>query len=66
MTTYSTSKVFVASCAGMGFFGVAMLSLGPILGQLNALVQGANSLPSTMSLGIILGTIIFGDRKSVV
>lgn len=57
---YSTSKVFVAACAGMGFFGVAMLSLGPILGQLNAMVEGANSLPSTMSLGIILGTIIFG------
>lgn len=60
MNSYSTPKVFAVSCAGMGFFGVAMLSLGPILGQLNALVQGANSLPSTMSLGIILGTIIFG------
>lgn len=44
----------------MGFFGVAMLSLGPILSQLNGLVAGANSLPTTMSIGIILGTIIFG------
>ncbi len=60
MNNYSTSGVFVAACAGMGFFGVAMLSLGPILGQLNTLVDGANSLPSTMSLGIILGTVIFG------
>ncbi len=60
MSNYSTPKVFVAACTGMGFFGVAMLSLGPILGQLNALVEGANSLPSTMSLGIILGTIVFG------
>lgn len=54
---YSTSKVFVAACAGMGFFGVAMLSLGPILGQLG---DGAVSLPSTLSIGIIIGTILFG------
>lgn len=57
---FSTSAVFVAACAGMGFFGVTMLSLGPILGQLNSLVEGANALPSTMSIGIILGTVLFG------
>lgn len=57
---YSTSAVFVAACAGMGFFGVTMLSLGPILGQLNTIVEGANALPSTMSIGIILGTVLFG------
>lgn len=57
---YNQNKVFIAACAGMGFFGVAMLSLGPILSQLNGLVAGANSLPTTMSIGIILGTIIFG------
>lgn len=44
----------------MAFFGIAMLSLAPILGRLNSLVEGANSLPSTMSLGILLGTIVFG------
>ena len=37
-----------------------MLSLGPILGQLNARVEGATALPSTMSIGIILGTVLFG------
>lgn len=57
---YSTNLVFIAACAGMSFFGVAMLSLGPILGPLNAMVEGANALPSTMSIGIILGTILFG------
>lgn len=57
---YSTSLVFIAACAGMSFFGVAMLSLGPILGPLNAMVEGANALPSTMSVGIIIGTILFG------
>lgn len=59
--TYNTSAVFVAACAGMAFFGVAMLSLGPILGKLGAVVgDGANTLPSTLSVGIILGTVIFG------
>ena len=60
MKNYSTSKVFAAACAGMAFFGVTMLSLAPILGPLNESVQGANALPSTMSIGIILGTILFG------
>ena len=57
---YSTSLVFMAACAGMSFFGITMLSLGPILGPLNVLVEGANALPSTMSIGIIIGTILFG------
>ena len=58
---YNTTAVFVAACAGMAFFGVAMLSLGPILGKLGAMVgDGANALPSTLSIGIILGTVIFG------
>lgn len=57
---YSTGPVFMAACAGMSFFGVTMLSLGPILGPLNAVVEGANALPSTMSIGIIIGTILFG------
>ena len=60
MKNYSTSKVFMAACAGMAFFGVTMLSLAPILGPLNETVQGANALPSTMSIGIIVGTILFG------
>lgn len=60
MRIYSKTSVFVSACAGMAFFGIAMLSLAPILGRLNSLVEGANSLPSTMSLGILLGTIVFG------
>ena len=58
---YNTTAVFIAACAGMAFFGVTMLSLAPILGKLNLVVgEGALSLPSTMSVGIILGTVIFG------
>ena len=54
---YKKNLVFIAACAGLAFFGVTMLALGPILGQLG---DGANALPSTLSIGIILGTILFG------
>lgn len=57
---YNKNLVFIAACAGLAFFGVAMLSLGPILGPLNEKVEGATALPSTMSIGIIVGTILFG------
>ena len=54
---YKRSLVFIAACAGLSFFGVTMLALGPILSQLG---DGANSLPSTLSIGIIAGTLLFG------
>lgn len=61
MKNYNTTAVYVAACAGIAFFGVTMLSLGPILGQLNEMTDGAaNALPSTMSIGIIVGTLLFG------
>lgn len=58
--SFSTTAIFIAACAGMAYFGIAMLSLGPILGPLNAQVEGANALPATLSAGIIAGTILFG------
>ncbi|MDR2126265.1 MAG: MFS transporter [Prevotellaceae bacterium] len=54
---YKRNLVFIAACAGLAFFGVTMLALGPVLGQLDA---GANALPSTLTTGIILGTVLFG------
>lgn len=57
---YNTSSVFVAACAGMGFFGVTMLSLGPLLGRIGELGVNANALPSTLTIGIIVGTLLFG------
>jgi fucose permease len=54
---YNKNLVFIASCAGLAFFGVTMLALGPILSQLG---EGANALPATLSIGILIGTIIFG------
>ena len=37
-----------------------MLSLGPLLGHIGELGVNANVLPPTLTLGIILGTILFG------
>ncbi|MDR1719263.1 MAG: MFS transporter [Dysgonamonadaceae bacterium] len=54
---YKKGMVFIAACAGLAFFGVTMLALGPVLSQLG---EGANALPSSLSIGIIIGTVIFG------
>ena len=54
---YNKSLVFIACCAGLAFFGVTMLALGPVLSGLG---EGANALPATLSVGIIIGTVIFG------
>jgi len=49
--------IFAACCIGLAFFGVTMLALGPVLSQLG---EGANALPATLSVGIIMSTVIFG------
>ena len=55
--SYNKTLVFISACSGLAFFGVTMLALGPVLSQLGA---GANALPSTLSIGIIIGTVVFG------
>lgn len=60
MKTFSVGKVNFAACAGMAYFGVAMLSLGAILPPLKIAVPEAIGLPPIMSVGIIIGTILFG------
>jgi len=54
---YNKNLIFIACCIGLAFFGVTMLALGPVLSQLG---EGANALPATLSVGIIIGTVIFG------
>jgi MFS family permease len=54
---YKKTLVFIASCAGLAFFGITMLALGPVISHLG---EGANALPATLSIGIILGTVVFG------
>jgi len=57
MQEYNKNLVFTACCAGLAFFGVTMLALGPVLSHLG---EGANALPATLSAGIIIGTVVFG------
>lgn len=54
---YKKSLVYIAACMGIAFFGVTMLALGPVLSHLG---EGANALPATLSVGIIIGTAVFG------
>ena len=54
---YNKNLVFIACCAGLAFFGVTMLALGPVLSHLG---EGANALPASLSIGIIVGTVLFG------
>ena len=59
--TYNKSLVFIASCAGLAFFGVTMLSLGLIIPHLKQdLGDVVYRLPATLPIGIIIGTLIFG------
>ena len=57
---YNTTKVFIAACIGLAFFGIVMLSLGVLLPPLNSIYPNANILAPIMSAGIIVGTLIFG------
>lgn len=57
---YSVSKVYVAACGGIAIFGVVMLALGSVMPTLTTKIPAAISLPQYMSIGIILGTLVFG------
>lgn len=57
---YNTTKVFIAACLGLAFFGIVMLSLGVLLPPLNSVYPNANILAPVMSAGIIVGTLVFG------
>ncbi|MDD2960729.1 MAG: MFS transporter [Muribaculaceae bacterium] len=59
-TDYSKKKVFIAACIGIAIFGVVMLSLGAVMTPLTEILPSAISLPQYMSIGIIIGTLIFG------
>ena len=61
---YNRKLVFWASCMGMLLFGITMTTLGPILPkimlQFGIDKANAGALFSLMSLGILLGSLIFG------
>lgn len=61
---YSKTLVFTAACAGMAFFGVAMLTMGAVLPELVEKFDlddlGASSLVALLPLGILIGSLVFG------
>ncbi len=60
---YNQTRVFIAACGGLAFYGMVMLSLGALLPKFSE-INGATSLPSIMSIGIIVGALIFGPIVS--
>lgn len=57
---YSVSKVYIAACAGIAIFGVVMFALGALMSPLTQKIPEAITLPQYMSVGIIIGTLLFG------
>ncbi len=69
-SVYNKTKVFVAACIGMSFFGISMIVLGsilPILSDKFSLNTGqATALVAFLPIGMLIGSIIFGpivDRQ---
>lgn len=63
---YNRKFVTIATCLGCGFFGISMYFWGAMLPVLGADIEGVNSLPWLLTLGIIIGTIVCGvvmDRR---
>ena len=67
---YNKTKVFIAACIGMSFFGISMIVLGsilPILSEKFTLnTAQATALVAFLPIGMLLGSIIFGpivDRQ---
>ncbi len=63
-TTARTTRAFIAACMGMAFFGVTMVTLGALLPSLNAKLHLApmdqTLLAGTESVGILIGSLVFG------
>ena len=61
---YNSTLVFTAACTGMMLFGIVFLSLGTISTFLQEKLSlgalGAGSLASSLPLGILLGSLVFG------
>lgn len=67
---YDKTKVFIAACIGMSFFGISMIVLGsilPILSEKFNLNTGqATALVAFLPIGMLIGSVIFGpivDRQ---
>lgn len=59
-TYYSVNKVFTAACWALAIFGVTMFALGALLPPLTRMIPQAVTLPPMLSIGILVGTMLFG------
>lgn len=61
---YSKKPVFFAACAGMLFFGIALISLGSVLPFLSAKfgldLSSASTVVTFLPAGVLLGSVLFG------
>lgn len=57
---YSKSLVTVAVCISIAFFGISMYFWGAMLPIVRSQIEGVDSLPWILTLGIIIGTIVCG------
>lgn len=63
-STFSRKAVFAAACAGMFFFGIALISLGSILPSLSSRYgldgSEASTVVTFLPAGVLLGSVVFG------
>lgn len=61
---YNKNLVFIASCVGMAFFGIAFIVMGSVLPALTDKYGldsvGASSLVTFLPVGVLLGSLVFG------
>lgn len=61
---FSVKAVFAAACAGMFFFGIALISLGSILPFISSKFgldgSSASTVVTLLPAGVLLGSIVFG------
>lgn len=61
---YNKKLVFVATCLGMAFFGVAFIVMGSVLPSLaykyTLDTVAASSLVTFLPIGVLLGSLLFG------
>lgn len=61
---FNKNLVFAASCIGMSFFGISMITLGAILPALTAKLSLTNlqatALVAFLPLGMLVGSVLFG------
>ncbi|MDL2303672.1 MFS transporter [Dysgonomonas sp. OttesenSCG-928-D17] len=64
MITFDKTRVYIAACIGMMFFGVAFIVMGSVLPAMT-LKYGLNEMQSSslvtfLPIGVLVGSLLFG------